>query len=178
MIDAGARLRRDYREHFDGIGSATLKSLRPRLVGLTKEEAEEHPGSHLARLFIYTPPRFHFSRAEQRLLKHALTGETCDDVAASLALSPWTVKKRWQAIYERVEAVDGELLPRAMAEGSCAHSRGAERRRRLLTYLRQHPEELRPFESSRMTTDRVTRSGNARTLSGWRDPAYSITPYS
>ena len=141
MIDAGARLRRDYAEFFQP--ETPLPPLQPRLVGLTKAEAEAHPGSHLAGLFVYTPPRFHFSRAEQRLLQHALTGETCDDLSNSLALSRWTVKKRWHAIYEKVAAADSELLP-PLCDGQDPHGRGAERRRRLLNYLRQHPEELRP----------------------------------
>lgn len=59
-------------------------------------------------------------------------------------MSPWTVKKRWHEIYDRVAEVEPELLPPAIAEGPRAHSRGAERRRRLLNYLRQHPVELRP----------------------------------
>jgi hypothetical protein len=55
------------------------------------------------------------------------------------------VKKRWQAIYERVGDVDRELLLPPVAHGPNITARGAERRRRLLHYLRQHPEELRPF---------------------------------
>jgi hypothetical protein len=56
------------------------------------------------------------------------------------------VKKRWHAIYDRVADVDSELLPPPVADGVYSSSRGAERRRHLLNYLRQHPEELRPFE--------------------------------
>jgi hypothetical protein len=73
-------------------------------------------------------------------------GETCEKLAAALSISPWTVKKRWSAIYERVADVDSELLPPAVANGAHALSRGAERRRYLLNYLRQHLEELRPYE--------------------------------
>jgi hypothetical protein len=156
LIDAGARLRRDYREY----GTATGQELLPRLVGLTKEEAEKHPGSHLASLFVYTPPRFHFARAEQRLLEHALMGETCEDLATSLSLSVWTVKKRWQAIYGRVEDVDSELLPPSNGNGSRPGARGAERRRQLLGYLRQHPEELRPW-LSRLGANRLLSLGLA-----------------
>jgi len=144
MIDAGARLRRDYPEYFGSRGNGQGESL-PRLVGLTRKEAEEHPGSHLASLFVYDPPRFHFPPSEQRLLEHALMGETSVDLAESLELSAWTVKKRWYAIYERVEQVDAELLHRAITVDSHSCARGAERRRRLLGYLRQHPEELRPW---------------------------------
>lgn len=145
MIDAGARLRRNYRECLGNRIDNSRELLRPRLVGLTKVEAEEHPGSYLATLFVYTAPRFRFSRSEQRLLEHALMGETSEDLAASLSLSTSTVKKHWRAIYERVADVDRELLPPSVAYSAYVSSRGAERRRRLLSYLRQHPEELRPW---------------------------------
>src|SRR4029434_3747884 len=81
------------------------------------------------------------------LLQRALMGETCENLAKSLSISRWTVKKRWHAIYDRVLDVDKELLPPPVAYGSRASSRGAERRRHLLNYLRQHLEELRPYES-------------------------------
>jgi DNA-binding NarL/FixJ family response regulator len=143
-IDAGAKLRCDFSHLERGSNGWTKNLSQPRLVGLTRKEAEAHPGSQLAGLFVYIPPRFHFSRSEQSLLQHALTGETCEDLATSLSLSPWTVKKRWHTIYERVTATDDSLLPAPIPNGARAHARGAERRRRLLNYLRQHPEELRP----------------------------------
>ena len=111
---------------------------------LTKKEAFAYPGSSVAGLFIYTPPRFLFSRSQRVLLRHALSGETCETLAASLSVSRWTVKKRWHAIYERVADVDSELLPPSIAYGAHASSRGSERRRHLLNYLRQHLEEIRP----------------------------------
>ncbi len=150
MLDAGARLRRDYSNYFRENHILKPESSRqPCLLGLSKEEAFTHPGSNLATLFIYAPPRFHFTRSQRVLLRHALMGETCETLATSLSLSPWTVKKRWHAIYERVTDVDSELLPPPIANSPCATSRGPERRRRLLNYLRQHPEELRPYEPPR-----------------------------
>jgi hypothetical protein len=147
MLDGGTRLRRDYSNYLRKIGLPRPESSqRPWLVGLTKEEAFAHPGSNVAGLFVYTPPRFHFNRSQRLLLQHALMGETCEKLAASLSLSPWTVKKRWRAIYERVADVDRELLPPSNAYGAHASSRGAERRRHLLNYLRQHLEELRPYD--------------------------------
>ena len=146
MLDAGARIRCDYSNYFRRNGLPKRPpSQRPFLVGLTKEEALAHPGSNIASLFIYTAPRFHFNSSEQSLLHHALLGETSDELASSLFISPWTVKKRWRAIYERVADIDRELLPEPVANSLYATSRGAERRRRLLRYLRQHPEELRPL---------------------------------
>lgn len=147
MCDGGVRLRRDYSNYFRKHCVCVPRSpQRPWLLGLTKEEALAHPGSHFGGLFIYTSPRFQFSWSEQLLLHYALLGETSEDLATSLSLSAWTVKKRWHAIYERVSDVDPELLPPSIGDGPHATSRGAERRRRLLNYLRQHPEELRPFD--------------------------------
>ena len=147
MTDAGAHLRRDYSDYFQKSGVPKPESSRrPSLVGLTKEEALAHPGRNIAGIFIYTAPRFHFNHSERVLLQHALRGATCETLAASLSLSPWTVKKRWHAIYERVTDIDNELLPQPIACGAHASSRGAERRRYLLDYLRQHLEELRPHE--------------------------------
>jgi DNA-binding CsgD family transcriptional regulator len=144
MVDSGARLRRNYSRYFEKHGAPIPEtSRRPWLVGLTKEEALANPGSHLSSLFVYTRPRFYFNPSEQALLRHALLGETSEDSAVSLFISPWTVKKRWHAIYERVTDVDRELLPPVVNPD--ATSRGAERRRHLLHYLRQHLEEVRPF---------------------------------
>jgi DNA-binding CsgD family transcriptional regulator len=155
MFDAGVRLRRDYSNYFRRNRLCEPEpSRRPLLVGLTKNEAFAHSGGNIASLFIYTAPKFYFSRSERVLLQHALMGETCEQLAASLSISPWTVKKRWHAIYDRVTDVDPELLPPPIAYGAHASSRGAERRRHLLNYLRQHLEELRPYELPRRSRAR------------------------
>jgi hypothetical protein len=147
MLDAGARLRCNYSNYFrKHYLRKAESSQRPCLVGLTKEEAFAHPGYNLSALFVYTPPRFRFNRSQRLLLRHALMGETCEQVASSLSVSAWTVKKRWRAIYDRVADIDPDLLPPEIAYGPHASSRGTERRRPLLAYLRQHFEELRPFE--------------------------------
>jgi DNA-binding CsgD family transcriptional regulator len=153
MLDSGARLRRDYSRYFRKHRALIpVTSERPHLVGLTKEEAFANPGSYLSSFFVYTPPRFHFNHSEQSLLQRALMGETSEDLASSLFISRWTVKKRWRAIYQRVEDADCELLLPPVADSLHVTSRGAEHRRRLLCYLRQHPEELRPSRQSRRKT--------------------------
>jgi DNA-binding CsgD family transcriptional regulator len=146
MLDAGAHVRRDYSGYFQKHRVRIPEnSQRPQLVGLTKEEAFANPGTHLSSFFIYIPPRFNFNPSEQMLLNHSLMGETSEELARSLSISTWTVKKRWQAIYQRVADVDRELLLPPVANSLHVTSRGAERRRRLLRYLRQHLEELRPL---------------------------------
>jgi hypothetical protein len=66
-------------------------------------------------------------------------------LAKSLCISHSTVKKRWRAIYERVADIDYNLLGAPLANDRDATRRGAEHRRHLLHYLRQHSEELRPY---------------------------------
>ena len=144
-LDAGFQLRCDYAKFYQdaNLGLPELDK-RPWLVGLTREEALSHYGSRVSSLFVFTPPRFRFSFAEQAVLRRSLAGETDEEMASYLSISPWTVKKRWQSIYERVAQTDIGLLPSGTREIQ-VESRGAERRRHLLAYLRKHPEELRPL---------------------------------
>lgn len=121
----------------------------PTLLGISREETLAHPGLHVARLFLYTPPRFYFKPREQALLWRALLDETDDEMAAALNLSVAAVKKRWAGIYDRVTEIDPALfpdLPEASEASRGGEKRGQQKRRHLLRYLRQHPEELRPVE--------------------------------
>jgi DNA-binding CsgD family transcriptional regulator len=143
-LDAGFRLRRDYSEYYHAANPGLPEAAqRPWLVGLTKEEALADYGSRASGLFVFTAPRFHFNSSEQAILRRSLAGDTDEEMASNLAVSPWTVKKRWQSVYQRVANVDRELLPPADKEMG-TKSRGVERRRHLVAYLRQHLEELRP----------------------------------
>lgn len=118
----------------------------PHLVGV-------RPGSELAEdatwiggLFDYSAPRFGFSQGEQKLLLAAVEGEGTDiELGSALGLSVPTIKCMWASIYRRLdEHPEGRITARARL-GRDGASRGPERRRRLLTYLREHPEELRPY---------------------------------
>jgi DNA-binding CsgD family transcriptional regulator len=140
LLASGTLLRHDYRE----------KKWRPLLAGVAKDDwpylagfrAEERlrVGTFVSMVVAKgVAPRFRFSPGEQDLLARALEGRSDEELADVLGLSPWTVKKRWQAIYVKVAAADAELLAPGHGE------RGRQRRRFLLAYLREHPEELRPF---------------------------------
>lgn len=100
--------------------------------------------SWVGALFDYHPPKLGLSRGEQRLLLSALPGATDEHLAATLGISLPAVKKLWVSIYLRVD----DHLPALIADSSRCHlqaiRRGKEKRRRLLEYLRNHPEELRP----------------------------------
>lgn len=118
---------------------------RPHLVGITRELELARRGSWVSTLFDYRPPRFGFSRGEQQLLQTALTSfrGTDQELAGALHLSVPTVKKMWCSIYRRVGDCDPELVPDSALAESGTHERGREKRRSLLAYVRERPEELR-----------------------------------
>jgi hypothetical protein len=114
----------------------------PFVLGLTRELARKNPGSFLSLIFDYKPPRLFLRPAEQRLLDAALGGGTDEEIAEALGVSVSAVKKCWQSVYGRVGLRLPELVPgNAMSDGV----RGTEKKRRLLAYLRDHPEEMRPI---------------------------------
>lgn len=116
---------------------------QPHLVGLTKELANARFGTWIGSLFVYTPPHFGFSPSEQRLLLTALRGGTDEDLARELGVSLSAVKKTWRSIYARVALRAPGLIPDPVPE-ELTSERGREKKQRLLAYLREHPEELRP----------------------------------
>ena len=146
VLTGGFRLYRDYADYYREQGLAMPPDdQRPYLCGLSRDEAKEVEGSTVAPLFIYTEPRFHFRPVDQALLRRAVLGETDEELTASLEISPSAVKKRWAAIFEHSSSVAPDLFPREKApQGEAARKRGTEKRRRLLAYLRHHPEDLRP----------------------------------
>jgi DNA-binding NarL/FixJ family response regulator len=88
-------------------------------------------------------PRLAFTQGEKDLLEAATDG--LDDVGASseLGLTLSAIKKRWGSIFERVAAKMPDLCP-----SDSSDTRGIQKRNRILTYVRQHPEELRPFDEA------------------------------
>ena len=116
----------------------------PRLLGLTRAEATADAGAYVARLFPCHVPQFSFSHGEQKVLLQALLGRNDDEITATLDVALSTVKKRWAAVYGCVTEQLPAMLPEAALPYSLLQKRGQEKRRQLLTYLRQHLEELRP----------------------------------
>jgi hypothetical protein len=100
------------------------------------------PHSVAAGLFQHhVPPQFAFTRGEQELLELALEGADDVSIAKSSFVTLPAIKRRWSAIFERVGSIRPDLCP-LDGEGT----RGIQKRQRILTYVRSHPEELRPFD--------------------------------
>lgn len=141
-INGGFHLHTDYQAFYDTRPSAQPgPHERPFLIGLTRAEAQAAPGSTVAMIFSFTPPRLGFKPAEQDLLLLALQDLTDEHAAAELSVALVTVRKRWLSIYAQAEKRLPGLLPEDTGDGT----RGAEKRRRLLGFLRSHPEDLRPY---------------------------------
>ena len=116
----------------------------PHIVGITRELELGRPGSWVGSLFDYQPPRFYFSAGEQRMLVRAISDPTGTNpaLAKMLKVSLPTVKKMWLSVYERVAEIAPELIGSIKIDPE--NKRGKEKRRHLLAYLQEHPEELRP----------------------------------
>lgn len=145
-ISIGFNLRRDYGEFSGAPALAKLTELdRPYLIGVKAEETDIVKVNQAFSIFnSYTPPRFYFRPKEQSVLEEALEGSTDEEIARHSKVSIWSVKKRWGTIYEKVSKADPEMVKQRPG-GRNVESRSKEKRRHLLNYLKDHPEELRPL---------------------------------
>jgi len=115
------------------------------LIVATVESMRNDPHSVAAALFHHrVNPVFGLTRGEQELLEVALEGADDGLAAKTLNVSLPAVKHRWSNIFEHVAAVRPDLCPQDITG-----TRGIQKRQRILTYMRKHPEELRPFNSSK-----------------------------
>lgn len=122
---------------------------RPFLWVATRADAASSDGYAVKILFdTYAPPRCGFTSLEQALLRCALDGDTDASLATRLGFSESAVKKHFRKIHDK--ATDARVVIASRVHASC---RGAETRRHLLNYLRDHPEELRPYSRVARTVD-------------------------
>lgn len=118
---------------------------QPHLFGLTRDLAAPQIGTWLTEFFKYEEPRLHLTRGQQRLLMEAMDGATDAELAAQLNISVAAVKRTWRDIYDRVYDRVPELFPPEWFREEGGSKRGKAKKPRLLSHLRDHPEELRPI---------------------------------
>jgi hypothetical protein len=152
-----------------GAAVATADGLQPDLSKLDLKLLTEQPvvlvmneslastrfGSWASTLFVVSAPQIGFSRAQQRLLSDALRGLTDEELSVELQVSLSAIKKTWRSIYSRVEHAGLPILP-ALPETREDGDRGKGKRHRLLNYVREHPEELRPFSMKLLRQSRAS----------------------
>jgi hypothetical protein len=132
---------------------------RTGLVAIDEADAYEHEHSLFGMLFNYTLPRLRLSPAEQSLLAVAIHGLTDREIVERLGLSMEAVRSRWRTVLRKAAGKLHGQLPQGGAvsgddpdevPGEGAHGepgrRGPQQRHHLLDYLREHREELRPFD--------------------------------
>ena len=83
--------------------------------------------------------------SEQRLLMAAFPGRTDEELCRDLGTTVPAIKSTWRTILNRAASRLPDLFEQTTQMDAHTGERGKERRRRLLTYLRDHPEELRPL---------------------------------
>lgn len=116
----------------------------PHFIGMTRELAISKVGSWIGSMFIYNAPQFAFRPSEKRLLLTALRGGTDGELSDELGISLSAVKKTWGLIYDRAALHLPGFPSNHNGSPNGGSERGKEKKQRLLTYLRDHPEELRP----------------------------------
>lgn len=144
MLSAGWRALRSY-PTAPPVASCGRTGPPTHLYGIVNDGVED-VGFYWWKFFHPPDPYLGFTEPERETLEQALENETDEEIARSLDVSIWTVKKRWQNIYSKVEALAPAIFPAgaAVEERPGQGVAGGERRRHLLAYLRQHPEEIRP----------------------------------
>lgn len=126
--------------------------LQPHILGLTMSEAVLLRGTSLASLFTYSAPVLGLTVAERQLLLFALGGMTDLELASHLFVSYATVRKRWDSIYAKV-VISLPHVCRAEDDAAPKPGRGAEKRRRVLRYVQDHPSEMRAYPPVSFSSD-------------------------
>jgi hypothetical protein len=141
-VDMGLRIV-PYASSYAGELAGVPPDRKPTIITMTRDDAERHPGNLVMyQTFLrFTQPRCGLQIAERRLLRYALEGLPDDAIADILEIAPRTLKKRWADVYAAMEPVTG------ISPGGEDGRRGAEVRRHVLRYVRQHPEELHAFSA-------------------------------
>ena len=137
-LAAGFEMLNDYRDYYCKHFDKLIPSERPFLLIARRETVRD--GSAMARAFAFTPPRFRFTAKQQELLHLARMGKSNAEIRAAFEISETAFKAHWLRIYERVEAIQPDLLPGVEKDPRRIGARAA-----LTHYLQTHPEELRPY---------------------------------
>ena len=151
-LAAGFLERTDYAGFYRERPPLPPPDVQPYLMGITREEAFGKEGSQISHFFFPPLALLDLRPGQQEVLWRALRGDSDQQIADALRVTLSAVKKRWGAIRQRFDEVLPGLLPEDEGQldtlpepgKTSRRERGPEKRGRVLEYLRDHPEELRP----------------------------------
>jgi hypothetical protein len=125
----------------DSPGMPALWRGNRALCEATAESFSDDPASVAARPFIdRAAPILDFTSSQKKLLLAALRGAENAELAQHLCRTPAAIKRTWAGIFEKCVQHNPALLP--PPKGSL---RGLQKRHKVIAYVREHPEEIRPF---------------------------------
>ena len=118
---------------------------RPLIHGVhTVEDFRKRPaGTPVGKMFMFREPVLDLSDGQKEVLELALEGYNDSEIAGLLSITNNAVRMRWRGIYEKIQLVLPDVLP--ADDGGEGGARGYEKRRQALNYIREHPEEIRPW---------------------------------
>ena len=118
---------------------------KPLVHGVhTVEDFRNKPaGTPVGKMFLFREPVLDLSDGQKAVLELALEGYNDNDIARFLSITGNAVRMRWRGIYEKMQAVLPGIFREDGAEDETA--RGYEKRRQAVNYIREHPEEIRPW---------------------------------
>ena len=109
---------------------------------MTRESVQGMPGSVGNFLFSVREPALRLRDSDQQLLMAALRGATDTELVTELGVKLSAVKARWRSTFARI----AEAMPDMVSDVNDHEGRGPQKRHKVLSYLRSHPEELRPYD--------------------------------
>jgi hypothetical protein len=135
-------------------------------VMLDRNTALQREDSPFAWLFRYREPILRFTPGEQEILQVALPGHPNPGQADVLGLGREAVRGRWRTVLDRAAPLLQEIMRASKAATAASKvpvnngtpsqkgvqrvsalpPRGKQRRQYVINYVREHPEELRPFD--------------------------------
>lgn len=113
----------------------------PALMTVNRRAAQQGADFHILRMFVFSEPKYLFSLPERTLLDEALGGLTDKELSLKLSIGVDAVKGRWKSIYAKTEDRFVDVI-----EEDSNKTRSKEKRRKVIDYVRLHPEELRPYK--------------------------------
>jgi hypothetical protein len=125
-----------------GLKLIELEEANRFLACATPGSVADVPSSAGLGIFIYKEPVLRLRETDQELLLAAIEGGTDEEIGIRLGLNQNAVKARWRSAPARI----AEARPDLVECEDRGEGRGPQKRHHILAYVREHFEELRPYD--------------------------------